>query len=165
MNYSLSDDDLLKLVPSAKIVKYSDLYKYRNIDELVDKPVFILFETTQKNRGHWVALFKEGDTVYFFDSYGYDIEQQKKYVNKNMLIHTNYISQLLKKSPYKVDYNATKYQGPTSACCGRHCAIRIACKNLTDKEYNHFINMKCDQYGGATPDQLVVGMTVKHLGK
>jgi hypothetical protein len=164
MNYSLSDEDLLKLIPDGKVVKYSDLYKYKTIDDLVDKPCFILFETTQRNRGHWCCMFKEGDTVYFFDSYGYDIEDQKKYVNKNMLIHTNYISQLLKKCNYKIDYNATKYQGKTSATCGRHCAIRIACRNLNDKEYNHFMDMKCKQYG-CTPDQMIVGMTLKHLGK
>ena len=165
MNYSLSDTDLLNLCPNSKIVKYNDLIQYKTIDQLLDKPCFILFETVKKNQGHWICLWKEGDTVYFFDSYGLKIEEQKKYVNKNMLVHANYISQLMKKSPYKVDYNPICYQGKKSSTCGRHCAIRIACKSMGDKAYQNFMQLKCRAYGNCSPDEIVCAMTLPYLQK
>lgn len=167
MNYSLSDSDIRSMIPNVNIVKYNDLANYNSIDEVLKgKPTVILFELTEARSGHWVALFKTGDTVYFFDSYGKRIEDQKKHMNKQFLKSSNYLSTMLKQSPYKVDYNATKYQelSPEVSSCGRHVVCRLKCMDLNDVEYKQVMEEACSE-SGMNPDELVLSYTSDFLGK
>jgi len=167
MEYSLSDSDLKRLIPNVNIIKYNDLANYNNIDELLQgKPTIILFELTENNNGHWISIFKNNNTIYFFDSYGIKIEDQKKYMNKQFFRKINYLSKMLKDSPYKVDYNANKYQEMSDniSTCGRHCVVRLKCQDLNDEEYKDIITDACNE-SGLNPDELVVELTQDILGK
>ena len=57
----LSDDDLRRVLgDDLKILKYSDLDNYNDLDELLPNPVdycIILYEE-RLNSGHWVCLCK-----------------------------------------------------------------------------------------------------------
>jgi len=167
MDYELSDTDLKQLVPNMNIVVYNNISQYSNIDEVLNgKPTIILFEMVENNAGHWCTLFKEKGTVYFFDSYGVDIEQQKKYMSKRMLKKANYLSILLKRCPYKLDVNRTKYQEmkPGTNSCGRWCVIRIWNKNLNDSQFKDYIDKLCSE-NNCSPDELTVLLTQEQLGK
>jgi hypothetical protein len=73
-NY-ISSDDLLKYFGEKindKIVKYSDLDNYKNIEQLLPQNndfVIILIEN-KLNSGHWVCLLRYDNTLEFFNSYG-----------------------------------------------------------------------------------------------
>lgn len=167
MDYSLSDSDIRYVIPNVNIVKYNDLAKYNSIDEVLQgKPTVILFELTENNTGHWICLFKNGDTVYFFDSYGKPIESQKKHMSKQFFRSANYLSKMLKQSPYKVDYNAQPYQevNPEVASCGRHCIVRLKCMDLNDLEYKQVMSDACKEMNMSS-DQVVLELTKQHLGK
>jgi len=162
MDYSLSDSDLKTLIPGVNIVVYNDIAKYRTIDDVLQgKPTVILFEMNEQNRGHWCCLFKQGNTIYFFDSYGIFIEEQKKYMSKSFLRRANYLSKLIKDSPYKVDINFNKYQKMDSSIntCGRHVAVRLNCMDLNDKQYKKAIMEECKN-SDMNPDELVVDLTM-----
>ncbi len=157
MGYSLSDSDLKRLIPNVNIIKYNDLANYNNIDELLQgKPTIILFELTENNNGHWISIFKNNNTIYFFDSYGIKIEDQKKYMNKQFFRKINYLSKMLKDSPYKVDYNDTQYQEMSDniSTCGKHVVCRLKCMDLNDNEYEELIKEEC-KLNNCTPDELV----------
>jgi hypothetical protein len=158
MEYELSDTDLKQLVPNINIVIYNTISQYSNIDEVLNgRPTVILFEMTENNSGHWTCMFKEKGTVYMFDSYGLDIEQEKKYMNKKMFRKANYLSMLLKRCPYKLDVNRTKYQEMKNGTntCGRHCVVRIWNKNLNDSQYKDYIEGLCSE-NNCNPDELVL---------
>jgi hypothetical protein len=157
MNYSLSDGDIRSMIPNVNIVKYNDLVNYNNIDEVLKgRPTVILFEIEKHNSGHWVCMFKNGKTIYFFDSYGVPIEGQKCHMNKQFFRSANYLSKMLKQSPYKVDYNATQYQelSPDISTCGKHCIVRLKCMDLNDAEYRDLIKTECE-LNNCNADELV----------
>jgi len=80
---ALSDKDVMKLVEGrAKVVLYSDLHKFKSLDQLL-KPygsVFLLFEW-QPGSGHWVAINRlDNDSIEFFDPYGVYMDDELKWV-------------------------------------------------------------------------------------
>jgi hypothetical protein len=167
MDYQLSDSDLKVLIPSVNIITYNNIASYSNIDEVLNgKPTVILFEMTENNSGHWTCMFKNNNVVYFYDSYGLDVEQEKKYMNKRMFKKANYLSRLLKRMPYSLDVNRTKYQEMENGIntCGRHVAVRIWNKQLNDEDYKEYIYNLCDEHK-VNPDELVIMLTEPKLGK
>jgi hypothetical protein len=167
MEYELSDSDLKQLVPNLNIVVYNNIANYESIDSVLrGKPTIILFEMVETNAGHWTCIFKENSTVFFFDSYGINIEQQKKHMNKKIFRKANYLSRLLKRMPYKLDVNLTKYQKMENGIntCGRHCVVRIWNKQLNDEEYKDYISNLCNEHN-CNSDQLVLMLTQQKLGK
>jgi len=148
----MGDDDIKFYLPNSKIIKYSELSKYKNIDELLPNNkdfVFCLYEES-KNSGHWTALtkhLKNGKLIIsYFDSYGGKIDEPLNWLSKseNINLHQDrkLLSNLLNKCPYKVEYNPIKYQSEDKAhdinSCGRHATFYV--KNLTD------CNRDLDQY-------------------
>lgn len=136
----LNGRQVLELVDGkANVVLYRDLCNMNNIDEVLGpfQAAFILFEFTDK-MGHWVSLYRNGDTVSFFNSYGdpkgypddtlsvIDEEYRKESCQKFPML-----SELLLNSPYKLQYNDVKLQkyGRTIMTCGRWCALFIMMRN------------------------------------
>lgn len=156
--YSLSDSDL-KRYSNIKIVLYNDLKNYNNIDELLgkQKAVIILIETTHKFSGHWMLLWRNGNDVNFFDSFGFKIEEQKKFIKKGtgLLDRTNYLSIMLKNSPYNVHYNEYKFQDNSTAVCGRYCIYRLRNRKMTTEEFKNHIVKECNERG-IHPDELML---------
>jgi hypothetical protein len=74
----LSDDDIRTILGSdTKILKYSELSEYSNLNELLPRPIdfaIILYEHS-RNSGHWVALSLYNGMYEIFDPFGVPIDQ------------------------------------------------------------------------------------------
>ena len=140
----LSGDDILQsLNGKTKIYKYSDLSKFSSIDELLHpyNNAVILYET-KPNYGHWICVLKRNDNVIeYYDPYGKPIDYPLKYINASFKKETNqddiYLLKLMLKSPYDIEYNNVAIQklDRDISSCGRHCIMRIVCKDLNLKQY------------------------------
>lgn len=159
----LGDDDIKKFLPNAKIIKYSDLKKYNNIEELLpnNKSYSIILYETEPNKGHWTCIMRyndknRGDLIEFFDSLADDGEPDSqlnwnnKKTNKMLGQGQQLLKPLLHKSNLPVIYNKFKFQsegnkrdGNNINTCGKHCVFRI--RNLLDcnrnlEDYYNYIN-------------------------
>lgn len=160
-------DEIMKLCDGkVKIVRYQDLYKYKNIDDLL-KPynACIILIETQENFGHWTALLKYKQdgrwTVEHFDSYGLSPDDELKFVPDSMKRKLGEdhpkLTEFLYKSPYKVVYNKYKLQELKKGVntCGRWCGLRVVFKDIPLKKFiEAFKNSK-----RMSPDEWVVALT------
>lgn len=142
----LGEDDIRQFIPSAKIIKYSDLKNYQTIDQLLPRKkdfVIILYQNSP-NEGHWTILMKDDKYLEYFDSYGNKVDEPLKWISKeennNLGIMEPYLSKIINNSNYKLNYNKTKFQSDNNhseiSTCGRHCLFRLMC--LAEK--GHKIN-------------------------
>lgn len=140
----MGDDDIKSYLPNAKIIKYSELSKYKSIDELLPKDkdfCFILYEDSP-NKGHWTTVMKYSPMIEYFDSYGGKVDNplnwMPKSVNVKLKQDKKLLSKLFDKSNYKIIYNPVDYQEDNASkninTCGRHATFRV--KNLTDCDRN-----------------------------
>ena len=129
----MGDDDIKFYFPNAKILKYSELANYSNIDELLPTNkdyAFILYEDSP-NKGHWTCLSKNDNNIEYFDSYGgkpdNPLNWNNKQINNELGQGQKLLSNLLDGSDRKVIYNPKKYQkdGSDINTCGRHCTFRL----------------------------------------
>ncbi len=161
INRPLSADELMKLVPGAKIVTYDELMHLNDIDEILYPlgKCFILYMIGE-NFGHWVCLYLKKGVLNFFDSYGSNMDNFKVFENvpNEILVKKNetysWLSQLMKDSRYpKINYNHLRLQGVDTATCGRFCALRLL-SDLSDKKFYEFMNST-----DYTPDAFSVILT------
>jgi hypothetical protein len=168
----MDDGEIKSILPNVKIIKYSELKNYNNINQLLPKVkdhIIILFENSPNN-GHWTALLRpHKNEIEFFDSYGNNdvdiLNWIPKRDNINLGVSEPYLRNLLKKSGYKCYYNTTQYQSKNSdiASCGRHCAFRIKCMlkgNQNLKDYHNFMN-NLKKKTGLSFDDIVSGVINK----
>ena len=147
----MSENEMLQYNPDAKLYTYPDLCLYKSIDEIfghLDK-IILLYLIKSFNNGHWVGLIRRGNEIDFFDSYGYNIDEQEKFItNENVKYETGqnykYLLFLLKNSGYKINYSKYKLQGKHTLTCGRFVSLRLLNKNLNNREfvYRFFNNYK-----------------------
>lgn len=150
--YPLGDDDIKFYLPDAKIITYSDLKKYKSIDELLpnNKSYAIILYEYEKNKGHWTCIMKYCDTIEFFDSLAdcgapdSELKWNSAETNKKLGYNKPYLTNLLKKSNYDVIYNKLKLQKENKKdiinTCGRHCVFRIL--NMRDKNMDLLAYLK-----------------------
>ena len=162
-----SDSDFKRYFGDDKVIKYSDLSNYSNINELLplDKDFRIILVESKYNEGHWVALLKYGDIIEWWNSYGTKPEYDFKFIPtpvKHLLGQGgNLLTKLLntKSKGQKVYYNKKKFQKVVEGVntCGRWCIARILAM-LVGYELDDFIN-KVEEKSyetGKPPDILVV---------
>lgn len=164
---SLSDKHLFKILNGKnKLILYPQLIHFESIDEVLGPHGMctLLFES-KKNYGHWCALWKlNKNTVSFFNSYGGYPDDSLDYIPQHFARINNedypYLSLLLDKSPYNLTYNEHPYQKHDSdiRTCGRHVAVRLFCRNMTDEEYYDYVKFFTKKYQ-INPDQFVTLMT------
>lgn len=135
----ISDLDILRVI-KTRIVKYSQLKNFRNLDDIfVNGSFVILIENPVSKIGHWVCVVKRGvgknAVVSYFDSYGRKPDP-KLYLGNG---HP-YLTDLLLGSGYPVEYNTIDYQGRGMSTCGRHCIVRIIMKDRPLSDYKKFMN-------------------------
>ena len=127
----------------TKIVKYSDIHKYKTIEELLHPHncVVILYET-KPSYGHWVCVLKhKNNDLEFFDPYGKSVDEQIQYIPYEYRIESKQdfpqLIRLFLNSPYNIVINKMKIQKFTKdvSSCGRHCAFRLILKHLPLKQY------------------------------
>jgi hypothetical protein len=171
--YSLSDEDIKKIIPSLKVITYPELLKYSNIDDALDEKgrLMILYLTTNRHTGHWTALLKKKNKIEFYDSYGgYKPDGQKAWISDSKLKEFNqdddYLSQLLHNSPYKIVYNRYPFQSEEVGVntCGRWAATRLYFKHLTLPQFTKMAVEEANA-NGLSLDDWVSGFTKKIIGK
>lgn len=162
-SYALSNDDINTILdPPTHILTYPELVEYNSIDELLDSQgrCIILYLTNGPTSGHWTCMWKKGDRLNYFDSYGDAPEAPREAVGGEYDQEKPLLTNLLERSGYKVYYNTHPYQTDRAdvATCGRHCVARLICKDMSDRQYYNLIK-KSKQ----TPDTFVTNLTSDFL--
>jgi len=169
---ALSDKDMFNLLDGKfNLVLYPNLIKYSTIDEVLGphEACVLLFET-RKAYGHWVCLWKlNKNTLSFFNSYGGYPDDTLDFIPHHFAELNNelypYLSLLLVCCPYKLTYNEYQYQkfGKGIATCGRHVAVRLWNRKLTDDQYHKYILKYTKKYN-VSADELVTILTLAKSG-
>jgi len=149
--YSLSNDDFDKILePDTNIFTYPELENVRHIDEVFDRKgrAIMLYLTENSNSGHWISLIKKGDTIEFYDPYGFKADTQgkklgltdkeDKELNTGMPLLTN----LVKKAGYTLKSNKRKsqpYRDDVNTC-GRHIVFRTLLYKMPMDRYNKLLD-------------------------
>ena len=79
---SLSDTDIKKVLGrSCKILKYSQLCRYSDLDQLLskDKGYLVMLIESSFNEGHWCGLLRYSNMYEWFDSYGFPVDADLKW--------------------------------------------------------------------------------------
>lgn len=121
----------------TRIINYNDLKYFNNIDDVFINNSFIIFYPNKhSNVGHWCCCIKRNNTISYFDSYG--LPPTDRYLNGGF----PYLSKLLLKSPYTLEYSEVDYQLKKSgvSSCGHHCIVRILFKDRPLEEYQNFMD-------------------------
>jgi hypothetical protein len=172
--YALSNDDIQNILePDTKIFTYPDFGNMTTIDEAFDKlgRCIFLFLTTSPTSGHWLTMFRKGNTVEYFDSYGEKPEAQREWLSQDELEalgeDTPYLMDLLKKSPYKVYWNTHAYQKDKNDIntCGRWAVARLITKDLSNQQFYNLVRDQMKEKGLTNPDDWVALFTYEMLGK
>tara|TARA_R110000772_G_scaffold105988_2_gene207827 strand:+ start:1303 stop:1851 length:549 start_codon:yes stop_codon:yes gene_type:complete len=146
--YDLSSDDVMEITDNKyKFILYHDLEKYNNIDEVLgqNKGVILLFQNENHDSGHWVSLWLDDDTLYFWDSYGLMIDEELKYTEFTRRIHEGkivpHLTHLVEQSNYKVISNTYRYQKFKTHVntCGRFCATRLKMRDTSEEEFKKLL--------------------------
>jgi hypothetical protein len=129
-----TDEQLLKAV-NTNIIRHEDLWKYKNINQIIKNNACIIFyNNTAGQVGHWVCITKRGNLIEFFDSYGRNVDNPR-------YIHGRppYLKNLLFNSPYRITYNPYDFQKGKTSTCGRHVVTRILFKDYPLQQYKNFM--------------------------
>lgn len=152
LSYAISDADIINITGINNIIRYQDIKNYNDIDDLLKKNVlvcFILFET-KNNYGHWTVIFRNNNLIEFFDPYGFLFENQKLYIEQEEFKDPiNYLSILLKKSPYQISYNELKFQNikdKSIGTCGKWCIIRYLNRHRGLYDFEKMIKTDSKKY-------------------
>ena len=169
MNYALSDDEIHSVLGKFKPMLYSELKDYPTIEDLLKKDYdwrVILLETKQNN-GHWVCIMRVPDDKYIYfnsygDSYNKDLYLIPRVLRKILGQNENYLNNLLKDKD--VEYNSVKFQGDTSAVCGRYVVffIDFICNLRHSLSYTiKFLKDTKKKIGLKTYDATIIALTNK----
>lgn len=172
--YALSNDDINTILdPDTKIFTYPKFCEMESIDDAFDSlgRCIFLFLTESETSGHWLAMYKKDNIIYYFDPYGEKPEALREHITEEQLMALGQgepcLMNLLKQSGYKVFSNAVQYQKetPGTNTCGKHCVLRLVCKDMTDKQYFNMFKEEMKKTGAKTPDDFVAMMIYELLGK
>jgi len=163
IEYPLSSGDIKKIFnKKIKIILYSDLAKYKKIEDVL-KPhnrVMILYYWEAPDQygngnffGHWVCLFlNKNNMIEVFNSFGGWIDDTLKQIDKdfredndeNFKYLTNLLYDYCDRTNNKIVYNAKQLQAKIdTSTCGRWCAYRMLRDDLSIIEFNRlFKNLK-----------------------
>lgn len=143
-----TNDKYLLSKINTNIINYPDLKYFKNIDDILkNNSAIIFYHGNDPQIGHWTCIKKTDNTISYFDSYGRNVDP-KVYLNGEF----PYLSNLLLKCPYNLNYNENNYQNSKYATCGHHCIVRILFDDL--EKYQNFMN-KFDN-----EDALVAGISL-----
>ena len=148
---ALSGTDLRNITNGkTNIMRYSDLMKYNNIDDVLGEysAVILLYQTANRDFGHYAALFKDAkhkNVLVFYDSLGIGLDDElnfSKFNQKNMDNKiVKHLTDLIANSNYKVDNNKIQMQKNSrdDNTCGRYAGLRVRLRNLSNREFNYIL--------------------------
>ena len=122
----------------------------------------LFLPVTSALNGHYVSMFMRGNTLYYTDSYGFDVRtdiSKASYILRQK--EQTFLSRLLIKFMDKggnLEMNPYGYQklSQNSSTCGRYAVIRLYFQSMDHEQFHKFL-----QFGHCTPDELVTIMTWK----
>lgn len=139
LKYPLNGFEMMQLNPDAKLIKYDELNKVFDIDDLFKKTnkLIILYLLQSKTSGHWVCLIKKDDHFCFFDSYGVPEDKQLDYLSFRQRAEFNEKQKRLKilLHDHLVIYNNVCLQAHGTDTCGMFVTHRLHNSDLDDVEY------------------------------
>lgn len=153
-NIALSNHDITRLLNGkCNIFLYPDLQKFNSIDELLDPfDACIILYLSKPKYGHWCALTRrDDDVIEFFNPYGGIPDCCLKQINQEFRKESGqiipYLTKLMEGSSYELHFNEFQFQdkGHDIKTCGRHCCIRVFCKDMDIYEYKKFLDYLCDK--------------------
>ncbi len=169
----LDDTDIRKMLKGIKILVYPDLAKYTNIEDAFDSKgrLVLLYPTNGQYDGHWTCLIwhKKSNTIEFFDSYGLDVDTEKKWLTEAQLIEYHedkpLLTNLLRKANEngkKIIHNHYQFQSfrNNNNDCGRFVVVRLLSKDMSLKAFKQMITDS-----GLSADDFVSKITFKLIGK
>lgn len=136
-----------------KVIKYSDIFKYKDIDYLLGPNwgIIILYEL-KPNIGHYVSIFynNEDNAIEYFDSLGKLPDQVFKYMPYNLKVYKHgypYLIYMILNSGYKYNYNELPLQKNSKNVntCGWWVGIRLALKDLSLKKFQKIFKNNGDK--------------------
>jgi hypothetical protein len=167
----MDDGDIKAYLPNTRILKYSELKKYKSIEELLKpKDAVIILYQDSPNTGHWVALMRNKKYIEYFDSYGDAVDSHHKYIPDDIRhqlgTYEKDLSRILDKAyydKYKIYYNGYKYQKLREdvASCGAHVVLRILTflrDNYKLKEYHKLLQDKRTINNNLNYDEIVASL-------
>lgn len=156
----LTDSDIERHTGLTEIVKYSELDKYKSIEDLLptDKSAVIILIEDRLNSGHWVAVMRYGKTIEYFNSYGAKYDTDWKFINRmvRMILqqNTNEMTRLMdtaKKDGWTTIWNKHRFQKISNQIqtCGRWCVLRIEMMKMgyNLQEFYDFIKKREKEMG------------------
>ena len=172
--YSLSDTDIRKVLGrGCRIIKYSELSKYSDLDILLprEKDYVVILVEDSLDHGHWCSLSKFKNRYQWFDPYGFRVDADLRWTSMSMRksLHEDvpYLTKLLDRSDMDCIYNKVKYQKMSSNIntCGDHVChyiYRMLNENMDLRDY--YIYMKqLKRTSGYTYDEIVSQWVAKYL--
>ena len=150
--------EIQMLNPRAKVLTYTQLYDYKDLDELFSggcNQIIILYLLIDAKSGHWTTLFKNQNGYNFYDPYGvppdYELQLLNKEKRKEFNEECDYVLHLLSIGSNDVIFNNISYQRKGTATCGCFVSHRLNHSHLNDEEY-----FKIFTSSNAKPDDVVV---------
>jgi hypothetical protein len=147
----MEDGDIKNILGNNQpILLYSDLNKYSDITEILQKKnssIIILYEQAP-NIGHWCCIKRINNDIYYFNSYGGEIDEPlnwSKNNNQELGQGRPILKELLLKTPLNVYYNKYSFQNPKNlniTTCGLHCIAFIKSNMSLQDYYKKFIELK-----------------------
>ena len=171
----LSDKDILKLCDNqARLVTHDQIRNFRTVEDLLGPhgAAIILYATqvfpNDDILGHWVTVFRSPDDdskIYYFDSYGKNVDNPLKYMTKNAIKKFGkypYLTDLLQNFEArggKVEVNKYKLQKQANdiSTCGRLVGLRLQFRFQDNEEFYNSMNSYSKK--PLTIDELAVLLT------
>lgn len=134
-----------------KIVPFSEMHRYRNVDQLFENNCCLINYLSMPYMGHWVCLVRCGDTITYFDPFGRTIDEtidhlpDYKYESNQDYPH---LLKLLYESDYKVRYLDQQMQDKNTNTCGRWAALFMRFRELGDEGFK-------DIFGDVNDEEII----------
>lgn len=147
-------------VKPEDIILYKNLAEYTTINDLLPNNTdfkIILLEW-QKNRGHWVLLYKLNDKFFYFNSYGNkydnDLNVLSRCMKRILGEDTAQITRLL--GGKTCEWSKKRFQKGSTQTCGRWCVMRVSMLKMGYTQDEFIKHMDTLQYNLKMPFDLIV---------
>lgn len=147
-------ESLIRLQKHAAIKHTVGVYSAENLPAKINRPAAIIVhsENSNKDIGHWLAIYLTKKTAFYFDSYGLP-----PFVEN----HINF----MKRNANKIHFNRQCYQAPASTVCGGYCLVFLANKLRVLKKHVKLIpgeTQQNDNTIAAVTKALLLELGIKH---
>lgn len=165
--YALSGYDLNVIQPNIRLTMSYDLHKMNFADELVNRQgLGVILWNDTKNLGHYLGVirYKHNRTFEIYDPYAFKFNQINQKLKARMGVPPRHLTDLIRRSGYKVVFNRKRLQKDDENSCGRYVLLRLALYHLNNKQYNDYLKKIKIKYR-LNPQEVAMLYTYNKLGK